>query len=584
MHRVIPMTKTSLCLSTAVLFLAACGPSADVADSETTSSNSLFFNGTIITMEGTGPAYVESVVTDGADIVFVGRLDDARRQYGDGATPVDLQGKTLMPGFIEPHAHPASIGAFILANDIVAPHEWRMPHRTYPGVSGNEAYLAAVEAVVNSKTDKTATVMIWGYHKAWHGELTLDDLDRVTGDVPVIIWQRSTHEVYLNTSAADKYDVTEGSLQESEQVDWENLHFWERGYQEVKGNKLQSFFGDQAMLERGIRHMSSLMLQNGIIAMAEPSFPNTAFDAEYDILKQETDRASAYGLYLIPGFPEQYTLGMSNDDYRARMQSFPDLDTEHIHFLVDQFKLFGDGAIYSLALQLRDGFYNCEDCHGEWIIPPDVAQELFDYWWDAEIRIHIHITGDLAFETYLDFVESAMQRNPRDDHRTTFQHAGLFDAVQAERASELGVEVSANPYYLWALADKYAEVGLGPERAANMVALRELTDRQIPLSLHSDFAMAPAEPLLLAWVAATRTVASGKTANPRQAIPVYDAIKAITIGAAGAVGMDHELGSIAVGKQASFTILEEDPFAVPATALKDIEVLGVVYKGRLIEK
>jgi len=576
------MNRVSLFLGAAVLFITACEASAEMASPEASANTSLFFNGPIITMEGSEPAYVEAVVTDGAEIVFVGRRDDARRRFGNGATEVDLQGKTLMPGFIEPHAHPASIGAFILANDIVAPHEWRMPHRTYPGVSGNAAYLAAVEAVVRSRTDKIATAMIWGYHKAWHGALRLEDLDRVTGDAPVIIWQRSTHEVYLNSAAAQKYDVTKGTLQETEQVDWENLHFWERGYQELKGRKLQAFFGDRAMLERGIRRMSDLMLQNGIIAMAEPSFPNTSFDAEYAILKQESDRASAYGLYLIPGFPEQYTLQMSNDDYLSRMKSFPEKNTEHIRFLDDQFKLFGDGAIYSLALQLREGFHNCGDCHAEWIIPPEAAQELFDYWWDVGIRIHIHITGDLAFETYLNFVESAMARKPRADHRTTFQHAGLFDSVQAARASELGIEVSANPYYLWALADKYAEVGLGPERAANMVALRELTERDVPLSLHSDFAMAPAEPLLLAWVAATRTVASGRVANPEQAISVFDAIKGITIGAAAAFGMEHELGSIAVGKQASFTLLKDDPFTVPATALKDIEVLGVVYKGRVI--
>ena len=174
-----------------------------------------------------------------------------------------------------------------------------------------------------------------------------------------------------------------------------------------------------------------------------------------------------------------------------------------------------------------------------------------------------------------------MKRNPRKDHRTTFHHVGLFDAAQAQRTADLGVEISANPYYLWALADKYGETGLGKERAANMVALKEFTKRGIPVSLHSDFAMAPAEPLVLAWVAATRAVASGKIMNPEQKISMFDAMKGITITAARTFEMEHEIGSIKVGKEASFTLLEQNPFKIAPEKLKDIPVVGVVYKGEM---
>ncbi len=172
-----------------------------------------------------------------------------------------------------------------------------------------------------------------------------------------------------------------------------------------------------------------------------------------------------------------------------------------------------------------------------------------------------------------------MKRNPRKDHRTTFHHVGLFDAAQAQRAADLGVEISANPYYLWALADKYSETGLGPERAAYMVALKEFTKRGVPVSLHSDFAMAPAEPLLLAWVAANRIVASGKVMNPDEKISVYNAMKGVTITAAHTFEMDSVIGSIKVGKEATFTLLEQNPFKIVPEKLKDIPVMGVIYKG-----
>ena len=206
---------------------------------------------------------------------------------------------------------------------------------------------------------------------------------------------------------------------------------------------------------------------------------------------------------------------------------------------------------------------------------------IFDYWWDRGYKIHIHITGDLAFEEYLNIVERAMQRHPRKDHRTTFHHVGLFDAGQAQRTADLGIEISANPYYLWALADKYSDTGLGADRAANMVALSEFTKRGVPVSLHSDFAMPPAEPLLLAWVASNRVVASGKTMLPEQRISVYEAMKGITITAARSFEMDHEIGSIAVGKQANFTLLEQNPFKIDPMGLKDIPVTGIVYNGKM---
>lgn len=554
------------------------------ATATTSLQQTIYYGGDIITMEGDKPTYVEAVIEQNGKIIYAGKKSGAVNNFAGKTLEVNLQGKTMLPGFIEPHAHPVSIGGFILANDIVAPHEWRMPHKTYPGVSGKEDYLNAVKNIIDSKKDKAKTVMIWGYHKAWHGDITLQDIDKVTGNVPTIIWQRSTHEIYLNSACVKKYGIKKGDLsqEDNEQADWKNYHFWERAYQMMKGTKLAPFFGDQEMLKLGMKRISQLMLQNGITAMCEPSFPNSSFEDEYAVLLDGTDKAKAYTIYLIAGFPEQFVKKIGNAAYAKHIASLPEkYNTEYIKFLPNQYKTFADGAIYSLALQLRKPFFNCPGCKSEWIIPPKQALEIFNYWWDQEYKIHIHITGDLAFEQYLDFVEKAMKRHPRKNHRTTFHHVGLFDAAQAQRAADLGVEISANPYYLWALADKYSEIGLGPERAANMVALREFTKRGVPISLHSDFAMAPAEPLLLAWVAANRIVAGGKVMNPEQKISVYNAMKGITITAAHTFEMEDTIGSIKVGKEATFTLLEQNPFKIAPEQLKDIPVVGVVYKGNI---
>jgi predicted amidohydrolase YtcJ len=204
-----------------------------------------------------------------------------------------------------------------------------------------------------------------------------------------------------------------------------------------------------------------------------------------------------------------------------------------------------------------------------------------NFYWDKGYKIHVHANGDLGIQLCLDIAKKMMRRNPRDNHRLTLHHVGYFTDDQAEQIQQLGIEVSANPYYLWALADKYSEYGLGPERARSLVQLKSLKDRNVPFSLHSDFGMAPLEPLNLAWTAVNRVTSRQTLVSSDQRIDVYTAMQGVTINAARTLQLENELGSIKVGKVANFTLLDENPFKVESMHLKDIRVAGVVYRGRL---
>jgi len=114
-----------------------------------------------------------------------------------------------------------------------------------------------------------------------------------------------------------------------------------------------------------------------------------------------------------------------------------------------------------------------------------------------------------------------------------------------------------------------------------MVRSASVVKHGIPYSFHSDLPMGPSNPLYLAWCGANRITNSGRVAGPEQRIPVDAALRAITIDAAYSWRKEDELGSIAPGKIANFTILEEDPYAVDPTKLKDIPIWGTVFEGRL---
>ncbi|NNC55539.1 MAG: amidohydrolase family protein, partial [Pseudomonadales bacterium] len=175
----------------------------------------------------------------------------------------------------------------------------------------------------------------------------------------------------------------------------------------------------------------------------------------------------------------------------------------------------------------------------------------------------------------------AMARKPRQDHRTTIVHFGFARPEQLARWAVLGGIVSANPYYVTALAEHYARHGIGKARTDNMVPLGDLRNNNIRFALHSDMPMAPASPLFLAWAAVNRLNAAGEVVGERHRISVDEALRAITIDAAYSIRQEQEVGSIRVGKKANLTVLEQSPYAVDPVQLKDIRVWGTMLEGRL---
>ena len=198
----------------------------------------------------------------------------------------------------------------------------------------------------------------------------------------------------------------------------------------------------------------------------------------------------------------------------------------------------------------------------------------------AGYKIHMHANGDKGIQQVLDFNTADQKAFPRKDHRLTLHHMGYFSEKQAKKIANLEIEASVNPYYLWALADKYSEVGLGKQRGEALVRIKSLLDNKIPVSFHSDFSMAPMEPLTLAWTAVNRVTSENSKFSQEQRIDAYSAMKAITIIAARTINLEKEIGSIKEGKIANFTILYKNPLKVKPITIKDIKVSETVFKGK----
>ena len=144
----------------------------------------------------------------------------------------------------------------------------------------------------------------------------------------------------------------------------------------------------------------------------------------------------------------------------------------------------------------------------------------------------------------------------------------------------LGVCANLFANHLWFFGDQHHDLTVGPDKAMRLDACGSALRQGVPLAIHSDAPVTPMGPLHVAWCAANRITPSGRVLGEDQKITVEQALHAVTLGAAYTLHLDHEIGSVEVGKQADFAVLGRDPLAVPSHDLKDIPVLGTVMGGR----
>ncbi len=531
----------------------------------------------IITMDPSLPEARAVAVRDGR-IIEVGSLESmqpwlAREPHRQDTVFKD---KVLMPGFIEPHLHPF-IAAVLLPMEFVTPWDWNLPGRQVKGIQGRQAYLDRLGELAGSLPAGDDWLFTWGYHQYFHGDLSRADLDAVSTTRPILVWHRSFHEIFLNSRALELLNITPEMVAGFDNIDYQQGHFYENGAAIALQAIAPMILAPEPYLH-GLHLAREVIHQGGITTVSDGAFGMVDLEMEWAMLRAawETDHTPFRSILLPDGMTSGRKLG--NDKAMALIEKLPERNTPHLIFPRKAVKLFADGAFYSQLMQMGEPGY-IDGHKGEWLMRPEELEAAARLYWNAGYQINVHANGDAGVKASLDVLEKLQQENFRTDHRFALHHFGYSTNEQAERLATLGGIVSANPYYLWALGDKYARIGLGYERASAMVRLGSLVRNNVTFSFHSDFTMAPAKPLTLAWTAVNRITAGGQLMGPEERISVQRALRAITIDAAHLLRMEQDIGSIRAGKIADFTVLNENPLEVPALHLKDIKIWGTVFEG-----
>ncbi|PRG44378.1 amidohydrolase [Burkholderia multivorans] len=532
----------------------------------------------ILTMNPAQPAATHVAVRDGR-ILAVGDADDAaawHTRFGACATDDTLRDQVLMPGFVEGHCHLMEGAMWDAA--YVGYYDRRGPDGTrWPGLRSLDAVLDRLAQAERAMTDD-GPLLAWGFDPIFFGtsRLTVRELDRVSARRPIAILHASVHLMNVNGAM-----LAQAGIDEDTDIDGISRDADGRPTGELQefaamfpvyraiGSKLAISAGEQPHAIRNfgrVAQLAGVTTATDLVNDLSPAGNRTLRDVTGDV---------DYPVRIVPAFAPQRSPARSADSVLAEVAR----NTDKLRF--GAVKFIVDGSIQGFTARVRWPGYAGGQPNGLWLIPPAQLVEVFAPFHRAGLQLQIHTNGDEATEVVLDAMTTLLARDPRPDHRHTLQHCQMADAAQLERIRALGMCVNffANHLYYWGDAH-YAQT-IGPDRANRMDAAGSAQRLGIPYALHSDAPITPLNPLFTAWCAVQRETASGRVLGEHERISVDDALRAITLGAAYTLKMDHLVGSIEVGKFADFAVLDDDPSRVAPARLKDVRVWGTVLGGRV---
>ncbi|MBT3143421.1 amidohydrolase [Ruegeria litorea] len=531
---------------------------------------------TIVTMNPSAPKATHVAVRDGR-ILGVGALSDLQG-WGDYELNSQFANMTLMPGFVEGHAH-AMEGT--LWRHVYCGFFDRMdPNgKVWDGLKTLDDVLDRLKQAEAELTDPDAPLTGFQLDPIYMDNITVTrhDLDQVSATRPIGILHASGHILNVNTKALELAGMMRTGLNHP------GIELGADGMSigVLKSPEVYMPVGPIIGLDRaatdadepGLRDFAKLCVRTGTTTVTDLAsrLDDNAVEMMLRVTGEPTFPARVVPLKFFMGHTPEELISITLEHKKK--------STDQLR--LGRIKVIADGSIQGFSARLRWPGYHNGAPNGLWYIAPEQLSEIYHRALEADICVHTHTNGDQATDLALDMLSPALTAHPRPDHRFTLQHCQLADPAQFRRMKSLGmcVNLFANHHFYW--GDEHYRLTVGPERAERMNACRTALDNDVPMTIHSDAPVTPLAPLFTAWCAVNRITASGRIQGEAEKISVEEALQAVTLGAAYTLHLDGEIGSIEVGKHADFAVLDADPTTCDPMTLKDIGVWGTVQGGRI---
>ncbi len=547
-------------------------PDVDLVDVQgRTIVDLVMLGGNVLTMDGRN-GRAEAVAVQGGKITAVGSSAEVSQMAGERTRVVHLAGRTVVPGFLDPHNH------FSMTTFEPVSVDCRMPPL--------ETVKSVLDAIAATAKDTLRGQWIWGLgynsiNRGEHRRLTRWELDEAAPDNPVCIMDFSYHSCYANSAALklagvdrDTPDPHRGWILRDDKGE-PNGTLWERAMDLVHRLSIRAHvdhYGEDGIADlvyrNAMRHLSHGITSIGdAVVMPESAEMYRMADKQKKLPIMVHQMRGGDGFFSPPekasqgGFPDDNV----SDRLRGNIMKL---------FMDPVFPAWGMVKHYAHGHQERMGvvYYTQEE-----------VDALVLAAAGRGIQVAIHCIGNWAIEQGLNTFERAMRENPASELRFRIEHFSIPTLEQISRAASLGVIVSHQPAFLYTIGEHLHGSADYMGIDAPDFPIRTMLEAGVPLAAGSDFPCAPVSPLLglYAMVSRTKEVDGVKLA-PDEAIVPMDGLKMYTMGSAFAMFRDHEVGSIETGKRADMVVLSHDPTVVAKEFIREIVVQQTYVDGELL--
>ncbi|MDQ3674840.1 MAG: amidohydrolase [Gemmatimonadota bacterium] len=523
-------------------------------------------NGHIYTVDVTRPT-ASALAVRGDKIVFVGSDLEARALTGPATRVLDLEGKTVIPGIIDAHAHLLGLGTSLRRVNL----------------TGAASYAEVVSRV--SAWAKTARPGEWIQGRGWdqtrwsaNAFPTHEALSHALPDNPVVLGRVDGHAVLANAKAMELAGITAGTPDPA----------GGRIIRDASGAPSGVFVDNAtALVEKAIPSSSRAEKRRAILAaIAECSrygltgIHDAGQDAATITVYEELARAGNFNLrnYVMLSDPGNRESALRN----AYLTRGPQNGLYGGRLWIRAIKLYSDGALGSRGAALLAPYSDEPANSGLLVSQPSHIEMMAELGLRRGFQVNVHAIGDRGNRIALDAFESALRAVPRADHRFRVEHAQVISLEDIPRFARLGVIPSMQATHQTSDM-RWAEARVGSQRIRGAYAWRALLNSGVIVPNGTDFPVEEVNPLLTFHAAVTRQDAAGTPAGgwyPEQKMTRHEALQSMTIWAAYAGFQEPVMGSITPGKYADFVVLDRDIMRVPDSDLRATRVLSTWLGGK----
>jgi len=551
-------------------------------------------------------SWAQAIAIADDKIVFVGSNEDVESYIESDTVVIDLDGKMVLPAFVDSHMHPAQSAHL---------YQYRLSLFDMIDEEPIHAYLKAIRVYAERNSDEPWIIGA-GYSRAAFDEIgpRKEWLDEIDSQRPIAITSTDGHSMWVNSKALELAHITQDTPQPDEGV--------------IKQ--------DPKTLQP-----SGLLQEPGAMNLVSQLMPEPPKEQIKESLLWLQGWLNAKGItttheamlgldepYIYEAYTELAQEGKLTVRYRASWLISPEGDVmaqvdqgqalakrfTHPHFRAHSFKFFADHVIEEETGYLLEPYaHRDDDWYGIKVWEDDLLRKAFARIDSAGYQIHVHIIGDAAAQYTLDALETLLDVNGKRDSRHSFAHLQLARPEDIRRISELGVSIHTSPYwmsideYFWKLNLPY----LGRERAFNQqYPLNSLFEAGANVTVASDFWVTEPDPMAAIYCGMTRHIPQtvfddnfGADSTHRRVpdpnarlepgdfgvLPPFEEraslenmIVASTLNGAYANFLDGNIGSIEVGKLADLVILEQNLFDIDIEQIPETRISMTFFEGQQV--